>query len=222
VWHDFRASAHLLSFGDNETGKTNLLRLVLRAIVRRYSPDEAKIVLADPSRTLDGEVPEAYRTGYALTGESVRELAAQAAVSLGKRVPDQSVSADRLSKRDWWQGPRLFFVADDYELLGAGHGSPLEPLLPLLAQGVHIGLHVIVARSTSGALRALSDPVLRRMWELGTPGVLFSYPKEEGKFLGEAVPRKLPPGRAQLVTRRGVTLIQTALAGADRLADSVR
>jgi S-DNA-T family DNA segregation ATPase FtsK/SpoIIIE len=58
------------------------------------------------------------------------------------------------------------------------------------------------------------DPVLRRLWELGTPGLLFSYPKEEGKFLGEATPRTLPPGRAQLVTRRGVKLVQTACAPA--------
>jgi S-DNA-T family DNA segregation ATPase FtsK/SpoIIIE len=96
-----------------------------------------------------------------------------------------------------------------------------------VAQGVHIGLHIVAARSTSGAMRALADPVLRRMWELGSPGVLFSYPKEEGKFLGEAVPRKLPPGRAQLVTRRGVKLIQTAATDADAehgalLADSLR
>jgi len=102
-------------------------------------------------------------------------------------------------------------VIDDYDLLSGGPGSPsaLDPLLSLLAQGVHIGLHLIVARSTSGAMRGMMDPVLRRLWELGTPGVLLSYPKEEGKFLGEAAPRKLPAGRAQLVTRRGVRLIQT-------------
>jgi S-DNA-T family DNA segregation ATPase FtsK/SpoIIIE len=47
------------------------------------------------------------------------------------------------------------------------------------------------------------------MWELGTPGIVFSYPKEEGKFLGEAVPRKMVPGRAQLVNRKGVRLVQT-------------
>ena len=229
VWHDFGASAHLLAFGDNETGKTNLLRLVVRSVVRRYGPDEAKIVLADPSRQLDGEVPEPYRAGYAITGESLRELAGQAAVSLSDRVPDQSIAADRLSSRDWWQGPRLFLVVDDYQLFGAGigTGAPLEPLLPLVAQGVHIGLHIVVARSTSGAMRALTDPVVRRMWELGAPGVLFSYPREEGKFLGEAAPRKLPPGRAQLVTRRGVKLIQTAATDADAqhgvlLADSLR
>jgi S-DNA-T family DNA segregation ATPase FtsK/SpoIIIE len=60
-------------------------------------------------------------------------------------------------------------------------------------------------------MRAMMDPMLRRMWELGNPALLFSYPKEEGKFLGEAKPRTLPSGRAQLVTRRGIRLIQTAL-----------
>jgi S-DNA-T family DNA segregation ATPase FtsK/SpoIIIE len=49
------------------------------------------------------------------------------------------------------------------------------------------------------------------MWELGSPAVLLSYPKEEGKFLGEAKPRTLPAGRAQLVTRRNIQLIQTGL-----------
>ena len=61
-------------------------------------------------------------------------------------------------------------------------------------------------------MRAMMDPVLRRLWELGSPALLLSYPKEEGKFLGEAKPRTLPAGRAQLVTRRDVRLIQTGLA----------
>ena len=71
---------------------------------------------------------------------------------------------------------------------------------------------MVIARSTSGAMRAMMDPLLRRMWELGNPAVLLSYPKEEGKFLGEAKPRQLPPGRAQLVTRRDVRLLQTGMA----------
>ncbi|MFB9925916.1 type VII secretion protein EccCa [Amycolatopsis halotolerans] len=216
VWHDFAATPHLLAFGDNETGKTNLLRVVLRSVLARYSSSEAKIVLADPSRQLDVEVPEEYRVGYATTTEALQELAQQASVSLTPRVPDQTITADRLKRRDWWTGPRLFFVVDDYQLLTSGMGSPLEPLLSLLSQGSYIGFHLVLSRSTSGAMRALSDSVVRRIWELGSPGVVFSYPKEEGKFLGEAAPRQLPAGRAQLVTRRGVKLVQTAIAEEDR------
>ncbi|MEU3650071.1 type VII secretion protein EccCa [Lentzea sp. NPDC034063] len=209
VWHDFEQNAHLLVFGDSETGKTNALRLVLQSIMSRYRPDQAKILLGDPNRQLDIAVPEAYRVGYAITGDTLRDLVGKAAVSMSRRVPGEDVSADRLRRRDWWDGPQFFLVIDDYELFGMGMGSPLDALLPMLAQGVYIGLHVIIARSTSGAMRALSDPVIRRMWELGTPGVVFSYPKEEGKFLGEAMPRKLVPGRAQLVNRKGIRLVQT-------------
>lgn len=212
VWHDFETTPHLLVFGDDETGKTNLLRLVVQSIVGRYSSAEAKIILGDPSRQLDREVPAAYRSGYAIDQESLLGLAKASVVSLTPRIPDQSVTAEHLSKRDWWTGPQLFVVLDDYQLLTGGSLSPLDPLLSLLSQGAYIGLHVILARSTSGAMRSMMDPAVRRLWELGTPGLVFSYPKEEGKFLGEAIPRKLPPGRAQLVTRRGVRLIQTAIA----------
>jgi S-DNA-T family DNA segregation ATPase FtsK/SpoIIIE len=212
VWHDFLATPHLLVFGDTETGKTNLLRLVARAIRQRYGPDEAKIVLGDSRRDLDQDVPEEYLVGHGVSAERLYELAGQAAGSMAKRVPGQDISSERLRRRDWWTGPELFMVVDDYELLGRGGvSSPLEPLLSQIPQGVHIGLHLVVARSTSSAMRAMVDPVLRRLWELGTPGLVLSYPKEEGKFLGEAAPRRLPAGRAQLVTRRGIRLIQTGL-----------
>lgn len=211
VWHDFMVTPHLLVFGDNETGKSNVLRLVLRAIQRRYTPEQAKVVLGDTRRDLDTAIAPEYQVGSGFTGDRLYELAGQASVSMDRRVPGPEISSDRMRRRDWWEGPELFVVVDDYDLMtkGSGMGSTLDPLLPLLAQGVPIGLHVVVARSTSGAIRALMDPVVRRMWELGTPAALLSYPKEEGKFLGEAAPRKLPPGRAQLVTRRGVKLIQT-------------
>ncbi|MDX8149474.1 type VII secretion protein EccCa [Lentzea sp. BCCO 10_0061] len=210
VWHDFEQTAHMLVFGDSETGKTTMLRSVLRSIISHYRPDQAKILMGDPNRQLDTAVPEEYRVGYAITSDTLKDLATKAAVSMSRRVPGENVSADQLRRRDWWEGPQFFLVVDDYELFSSGAGqSPLDALLPVLAQGVYIGLHVIIARTTSGAMRALSDPVIRRMWELSTPGVVFSYPKEEGKFLGEATPRKLVPGRAQLVNRKGVRLVQT-------------
>jgi S-DNA-T family DNA segregation ATPase FtsK/SpoIIIE len=219
VWHDFMATPHLLVFGDTETGKTNMLRLVLRAIQRRYTPDQAKVVLGDSRRDLDTAIHPAYQVGSAFTGDRLHELAGQTSVSMNRRLPGADISSERMRRRDWWEGPELFVVVDDYDLMtkGIGVGSTLEPLLPLLAQGTYIGLHVILARSTSGAVRAMMDPVVRRMWELGTPATLFSYPKEEGKFLGEAAPRRLPAGRAQLVTRRGVRLMQTGhVSGASR------
>lgn len=207
--HDFDTSPHLMVFGDAETGKTNLLRLVAKAIVSRFGPTEAKFVLADFRRDLYPVIPEAYRVGYAVSTDALNDLARSAEITLSGRLPGPDITPDRLRKRDWWTGARLFMLVDDYDLVSLGAGGPLDDLVPLLAQGADIGFHLVVARSTSGAMRAMMDPLIRRMWELGAPGVLLSYPKEEGKFLGEAVPRLLPPGRAQFVTRRSVTLVQT-------------
>ncbi|ONI76974.1 secretion protein EccC [Actinosynnema sp. ALI-1.44] len=211
VWHDFNAVPHLFMMGDAETGKTNALRLLLRSIVAGFKPGEAKILIADSRRDLDGMVPDEYRIGHVVSSDALTDLATKAAVSLHKRVPGPEISSEQLRRRDWWEGPQLFVVVDDYDLMstGMGMGTPMDTLLPLLAQGVHIGFHLILARSSANAMRGMMDPLMRRLWELGSPALLFSYPKEEGKFLGEAAPRTLPPGRAQLVTRRGVKLIQT-------------
>jgi S-DNA-T family DNA segregation ATPase FtsK/SpoIIIE len=92
--------------------------------------------------------------------------------------------------------------------------DPLGPLLPLLPHGADIGLHLVIARSTAGAARAMMSPVLRRLWELGTPALLFSCPRDEGPFLGNLRPRTLPTGRAQFVNRRrSVSLVQTPIVG---------
>ncbi|GAB1691048.1 type VII secretion protein EccCa [Krasilnikovia sp. M28-CT-15] len=211
VWHDFAVTPHLLVFGDDESGKTNLLRLVARAIMHRYHPDEAKILLADARVGLYHEVDERYRTGYAGTADTLAELAAGAAVSMRRRLPGPEITPERLRRRDWWTGPRLFILIDDHDLFGSGLGGPLEPLIGLLPQAAGIGMHLVVTRTTSGGARAMMDPLLRRMWELGSPGLLLSCVREEGTFLGEARPLRLPPGRAQLVTRRAVRLVQTGL-----------
>jgi S-DNA-T family DNA segregation ATPase FtsK/SpoIIIE len=212
-WHDFARTPHLLVFGDGETGKTNALRLVAQAITRRYQPSEARILLGDPGRELHTIVPPGYRVGYAVDTDGLADLSRSAAVSMTSRLPGADVAPERLERRDWWDGPQLFMIIDDYDLLamGGSTGGPIAPLVPMLGQSPHIGLHLVIARSSSGAMRAMMDPLLRRLWELGTPAVLLSYPKEEGKFLGEAKPRTLTAGRAQLVTRRDIKLIQTGL-----------
>jgi len=217
VWHDFSNVPHLMVFGDEDTGKTAALRLVIDAVTSSYSPDQARILLGDPSRGLIESVPEPYRVGYAIDTDALSSLTTSAGVSMTSRLPGADLTPERLDQRDWWTGPELFMVIDDYDLLvsGNGAGGPLVPLVRLLASSAHIGMHVILARSTSGAVRSMMDPALRRMWELGTPALLLSYPKEEGKFLGEARPRTLPPGRAQLVTRRGISLVQLGLPELD-------
>jgi S-DNA-T family DNA segregation ATPase FtsK/SpoIIIE len=214
LWHDFAETPHLIAFGDTETGKTNLLRLIAGAITAQFSPTEARILCADPQRGLHDAVPAEYRLSYELSAHSLATTIAQAAPVMHKRLPGPEVGPDRLPARDWWTGPRLFVLIDDYDLFSSSPADcPTRGLVDLLAPGAQIGLHVIVARTTSNGMRAMLDPMIRRMWDIGTPGLLFSCRREEGSFLGDAKPMTLIPGRAQFVHRRhGVRMLHTALA----------
>ncbi|MBO4209028.1 type VII secretion protein EccCa, partial [Micromonospora echinofusca] len=202
VWHDFGANPHLMIFGDTETGKTNLLRHVAQAVVERFAPEEAQALVVDPRRNLATAFTPGQTVGYALHGKALRDVLARGVPLLKSRVPGPDISPDRLPARDWWEGPRLFVIMDDYDMVSGTMDYPAEALVDLLAQGAEIGLHVIVARGTAGAARGMSDPLLRRLWDLGSTAVLFSCPRDEGGFLGQVKPLTLPAGRAQLVRRR--------------------
>jgi DNA segregation ATPase FtsK/SpoIIIE, S-DNA-T family len=215
VWHDFEQNAHLMVFGDAETGKTNLLRLVARSVAASYGPGEARVILADPRRDLFDAVPQDMQLGFAVSASALSDMVKEAAGSLAERLPGPDVTPEQLKARDWWAGPRLFLLIDDYDLLASSGNCPIQALEDLLPQAADIGLHVVVARSTSSASRGMMDRALRRMQEIGTPALLLSCPRDEGQFLGDTKPLTLPTGRAQLVQRRRrPTLVQTALVAA--------
>ncbi|MFI7123873.1 type VII secretion protein EccCa [Amycolatopsis sp. NPDC049868] len=210
-WLDFDANPHLLIFGDAESGKTNLLRHIAQAVATHYTPDEARVMFADFRRELHGCIPQDHQINYTVAADGMKDAVNEAAELLRARVPGPEITPERLRKRDWWTGGRLFIIIDDFELAESGM-DPLQSLVPLLPNGADIGLHLIIARSTSGASRAMMSPALRRMWELGSPALLMSCPKDAGTFLGTLKPRTLPAGRAQFVNRRRtVRLVQTPL-----------
>ena len=208
VWVDFDDTPHLTVLGDVESGKTNLLRLLIQAIVRRFTPTEARILVVDYRRALFEDVPEAYRLGYSVSTDSTKAAVADAIAGLKPRMPGPDITAERLRQRDWWHGPQLFVLVDDYELL-SGMDGPLLPLVPFLPQGSDIGFHMAIARGAAGASRMSMDQLLRRMQETNSPDLVLSCPPNEGPLLGGTRPRKLPAGRALLCTRRGARLIQT-------------
>jgi ESX secretion system protein EccC len=130
---------------------------------------------------------------------------------LGSRMPGENITQHQLRTRSWWSGPDIFLVIDDYDLAVGATGNPLTPLADLLPHAKDLGLHVIVARRSGGAARAMFDPVLARMRELGCIGVMMSASPDEGVLLGAVRPAALPPGRATLITRgQADQLIQVA------------
>jgi S-DNA-T family DNA segregation ATPase FtsK/SpoIIIE len=201
---DLDADAHLVCFADAESGKTTLLRLLARELVRRHGPQEARLVVVDHRRGLLGAVPESHLIGYASTAEAAAAAAREVAASLRGRLPGPEVGVRELRDRSWWSGPEVYVLVDDYDLVAPGGGTP-TPLLPLvefLAQAKDVGLHLVVARRCGGAARALFDPVLGRLRELAVPGLVMNGSPDEGALVGSVKPGPMPPGRATFVDRR--------------------
>ena len=207
---DFAADPHFLCFGDVECGKTSLLRTILRGVTARYTAQQARVVLVDYRRTLLDAAAGDHLLEYLTSGNALAPVVADVCGSMSRRLPGPDVTPRQLRERSWWQGPELFLVVDDYDLV-ATSGSPLTPLTEYLAQGRDIGLHLILARAGGGAGRALFDPVIQRLREMATPGLIMSGSPEEGTLLGDVRPSPLPSGRGTLVRRRtGAELIQVA------------
>ena len=211
VYLDFAADPHFVAFGDVESGKSSLLRAVARGIVSAYTPAEAAVVVADYRRGLLGAVPPPHLLGYAGSEGALTPLVEECAQAMRNRLPGPSVTPEQLRNRSWWRGPELFVLVDDYELVATVGRNPLAPLLEFLPQARDIGLHLVIVRGSGGAGRALFEPVLQRLRELGSPGLVMSGAKDEGALLGEVKPSVQPPGRGTLVSRRSSTgLVQVA------------
>lgn len=191
-------------------------------MVQRYAPHEARVALVDFRRELMDAVPEENQLGYAVSVDVVRDMVAGATRAMEARRPGPEISPAQLRRRDWWKGPQLFLIIDDYDMVGSSPvDNPFAPLLDFLPQGTELGLHVIVARGANGASRAMSqDPLLRRLMEVNTPALQLSVPPSEGIVFGGVKPRQLPPGRALHITRRGTVQVQTALLPHPREAES--
>jgi len=215
VYLDFGADAHFLIFGDTECGKSNLLRLISDGIAARYTPDEARLIFIDYRRSLLDAAGTEHNIGYAASSAAAGPLLNDVREALTKRLPPPDLTADQLRSRSWWSGSDLFVLIDDYDIV-ATSSNPLLPIVELLPQALDIGLHVILARSAGGAGRSMFDPVIQRIREMGSPGLVMSGSKDEGTLLGSVKPQHLPAGRGYLVGRRsGVRLMQTALLGED-------
>jgi S-DNA-T family DNA segregation ATPase FtsK/SpoIIIE len=211
VFLDFAAEPHFLAFADVESGKRSLLRTIATGIAQRYTPDEARIIVADYRRALLGEISPEHLLAYAATSEQLEDFVGQAEAAMQDRLPGPDVTPAQLRKRDWWQGPELFVLVDDYELVAGQGGNPLLPLVRFLPQARDIGLHLVMVRGSGGASRALYDSVLGRIKELGSPGLIMAGDRDEGPLLGTVRPGPQPPGRGYLVGRRsGAELVQVA------------
>ncbi|MDR1998840.1 MAG: type VII secretion protein EccCb, partial [Frankiaceae bacterium] len=210
VWLDFDAEPHFLIYGDVESGKSNLLRAIAAGISARWAPDRAKIIAVDYRRGLVGAAPPEQMIAQVRNSTGAPDVAANIAAALRER--SASVAVDPGSRTvATWAGSRLFLLIDDYDLVSTSTGNPLLPIVEFIPQARDIGFHVIVARASAGAGRAAIDPLLQRVRDSGSPGLLLSGSREEGAILGSIRMETFPVGRGRYVHRRvGDLLVQTA------------
>ncbi len=208
---DFAEQSHLIVLGDAGCGKTAVLRLLCRELIRTNTADEAQLEIVDFRRTLLGVVESNHLTGYAMSPASLASRLPAIVGRLEARMPGEDITQQQLRTRSWWSGPDIYLVIDDYDLAAGATGNPLAPLADFLPHAKDLGLHVVVARRSGGAARAMFDPVLARIRELGCMGLMMSASPEEGVLLGAVRPSALPPGRGTLITRSDADqLIQVA------------
>ncbi|MFE9389609.1 type VII secretion protein EccCa [Streptomyces sp. NPDC006784] len=209
VFVDFETDPFFLVFGESESGKTALLRLLVKQISERYSGDEAKIVVGDYRRALLGAIPDSHLLEYAPMSNTMETHMNALRDLMDRRAPSSDVTPQQLRDRSWWTGPQIFIVVDDYELVATSSGNPMAALTEHLPFSRDVGVRFIIARSAAGASRSMFESFMTRIKELGAQGVLLSGDPSEGDLLGNVRPRPMPPGRGFFVSRkRGTPLVQ--------------
>jgi DNA segregation ATPase FtsK/SpoIIIE, S-DNA-T family len=209
------ADAHMLVFGDSESGKTTFLRSLMAGLQAKQSADRAMFLVVDYRRTLLGAVDPRQLWAYCGAAPQAAGGVKELTTGIVERLPSPNLTPEVIAARSWWSGPDFYVVVDDYDLVATSAGSPLAPLAELLAQGRDLGLHVILARRVGGLSRAGMDPLLNRLRELHVPGLILSGEPSEGPVLGLNRATNQPPGRGLLVRRKHrPLLIQTFDGGA--------
>lgn len=208
---DFTEQASLVVLGESGCGKTATLRLLCNEVVRTHDPASAQLIVVDFRRTLLGVVESEHLAGYVMSPGALDAQLPRLIERLRARMPGADISQQQLRARSWWSGPDIYVVVDDYDLVAAAAGNPLTALADFLPHATDLGLHVILARRSGGAARAMFDPVLGQLRDLGCMGLMMSAGPEDGVLLGSVRPCPLPPGRGVLITRaRPAELIQVA------------
>jgi len=203
---DFIENPLLMVFGDSKSGKTTLLRHIIRTIREHSTADRVAFTVLDRRLHL---VDEPLFPDNEYTANLDRVTPAMLGLSniIESRRPPAGLSAAELS--GWtYRGHTHYLIIDDVDQIpdspavsGPYIGQrPWTPLIAQLAQAGDLGLRVIVtARATGSGHVLMTSPLLRRFNDLqATTLMLSGNPQDSGKIRGQRFGR-LPAGRAILL-----------------------
>ena len=119
------------------------------------------------------------------------------------RMPPPDATQTQLRTGSWWSGPDIYVVVDDYDLVSTAGGNVLAPIVEFLPYAGDLGLHLVVARRGAGADRAMFEPLLAGLRDLGCMSLTMDGSSDVGAPLRPARPVHMPPGRGVLTTGSG-------------------
>ena len=203
---DFTENPLLMVFGDSKSGKTTLLRHIIRTIREHSTADQVAFTVLDRRLHL---VEEPLFADNEYTANIDRIFPAMLGLSniIESRRPPAGLSAAELAR--WsYEGHTHYLIIDDVDQIpdapamsGPYIGQrPWTSLIPELSQAADLGLRVIVtARATGSGHALMTSPLLRRFNDLqATTLMLAGNPQDSGKIRGQRFGR-LPAGRAILL-----------------------
>ncbi|HTM83765.1 MAG TPA: type VII secretion protein EccCb, partial [Mycobacterium sp.] len=203
---DFTDNPLVLVLGDNKSGKTTLLRHIIRTIRNNSTADRVAFTVLDRRLHL---VDEPLFPDNEYTANIDRIVPAMLGLSalIERRRPPAGLSAEDLSR--WsYQGHTHYLIIDDVDQIPDGPAMsgpfagqrPWSNLIGLLAQAGDLGLRVIVTARASGSGHVLmTNPLLRRFNDLQAVTLMLSgNPADSGKVRGQRFSR-LPAGRGMLL-----------------------
>ena len=201
---------HLLVFGEEQSGKSTVLRQLIGRICARQGLDGARFIVFDAQRQLlDLPYQPDQVIASATNGRDAAGVIGANLDRLQARLPLQSMNRDEIARRAWWGSPAdIFVIVDNYEQLAGS--NPLAALIPLLNHASDIALHLVIARQARGASRAVLDNVYATLKDVGAPALVLSGPEAEGTIYGRTRVTERPPGRGVWVPRRGADVIMQA------------
>lgn len=217
---DFADNPLMMVLGDTKTGKTTLLRHLIRTIRENSRPDQVAFTVIDRRLQL---VDEPIFPDNEYTPNIDRILPAMLGLSslLEKRRPPAGLTPQELSGWTYRNGGSNgngngdgagnhlhYLIIDDVDQIPDGPAMsgpfagqrPWTSVIGLLAQASELGLRVIVtARAAGSAHAVMTAPLLRRLNDLQATTLLLSgNPQDSGKIRGHRFSR-LPAGRAMLL-----------------------
>jgi type VII secretion protein EccCa/type VII secretion protein EccCb len=203
---NFADNPLLMVFGDAKSGKTTLLRHLIRTVREHSSADRVAFTVIDRRLHLVDE-PLFPDNEYTPNIDRITPAMLGLTALLEKRRPPAGLTPQQLS--GWrYEGHTHYLIVDDVDQIpdapavsGPFVGQrPWTGLIGLLSQAQELGLRVIVtARATGSAHALMTAPLLRRLNELQAAILMLSgNPQDSGKVRGQRF-RRLPPGRAVLL-----------------------